>query len=114
MATDQRLKPGDIVLVEIPLSDGHEQHGLRPAVLVTSVVLDLATAIPLTANQEALGFPHTLEIKPTKANGLAFSSVALLYQIRALDEKRCQRRLGKLNRDVFIKVLRGLKTYLGL
>ena len=114
MATDQRLKRGDVVLVEIPLSDGHEQHGLRPAILVTGPIRGLVTAIPLTTNQEALNFPSALEISPSKSNGLAYPSVALIYQIRAIDRKRCRTKLGRLSRSDVASLLKELKSYLGL
>ena len=44
--------------------------------------------IPLTSNIQALRFPHTIEIKPSKKNNLDSISVGLIFQIRALDKKR--------------------------
>lgn len=35
------MEEGDIYLVEIPLSEGHEQAGLRPAIIVQAVDFDL-------------------------------------------------------------------------
>ena len=78
MEANKGLNPGDVVLVGLPLSNGHEQHGLRPGILITGLTRDLVTAVPLTTNNEALFFPHTLSVKPTKNNGLSFSSVALI------------------------------------
>ena len=114
MATNQELSPGDVFLVEIPTSDGHEQHGLRPSILITRVTKGLVTAVPLTTNREAISFPYTLIIKPTKDNGLAFSSIVLIYQIRALDCKRCQKKLGRLSKVDFAKIQNELKKYLDL
>lgn len=114
MGQDQRLKPGDVVLIEIPLSNGREQHGLRPAVIVASPVRGLVTAVPLTTNREALNFPHTLEVSPSKTNGLAYMSTALVYQIRAIDQKRCRSKLGRLSRSDFSNLLKKLRLYLNL
>ncbi|MEK7622032.1 MAG: type II toxin-antitoxin system PemK/MazF family toxin [Patescibacteria group bacterium] len=114
MATDQGLSPGEVVLVEIPSSGGHEQHGLRPIALITGVTMGLITAIPLTTNEEAISFPHTLTIKPSKDNGLSFVSTALVYQVRALDCRKCQEKLGKLSKNDFLKIQHELKKYLNL
>lgn len=114
MAKNQRLTPGDIVIVSLPSSDGHEQTGRRPSIVITSVTKEVITAIPLTTNKSALYFPHSVSIKPTDLNKLSFESVALVFQVRALDVKRCESRLGKLDKEVFKKILKELRQYLGL
>jgi len=47
------MQEGDIYLVEIPLSGGHEQAGQRPAIIVQAVGLEkLPTVliVPLTSS----------------------------------------------------------------
>ena len=114
MATDLRLKAGDTILVEIPVSNGHEQYGTRPAIVVAKATRGTITVLPLTTNEEALLFPHTLPIKPSPVNGLNSFSVALIYQIRVLDLIRCKRKLGTLSRTDYFLVRKILKKYLAL
>jgi len=114
MAKDQGLAPGDVVVMELPSSDGHEQSGMRPSIVITSVTKGVVVAIPLTTNKSALDFPHSIFIKPTKINKLAFESVALVLQVRSIDIKRCASKLGKLENNDFKKIKSELKKYLGL
>lgn len=90
------MKKGEIWLIELPHTNGHEQMGLRPIVIIKETVADIVIVVPFTSNLQALRFPHTLEIKPSKENGLTDMSVALIFQIRAIDKKRLVRKLGEL------------------
>ena len=40
------MKAGEIYVVEIPELGGHEQNGVRPAVVVACVAKSIATIIP--------------------------------------------------------------------
>jgi mRNA-degrading endonuclease toxin of MazEF toxin-antitoxin module len=60
---------GDIYLVEIPGSGGHEQQGIRPAIIVqTSENIEkvpTVLVVPFTTQIKASNFPFTpLEIMP--------------------------------------------------
>src|SRR3990167_709054 len=103
------MKRGDIVLVEIPNVDGHEQHGFRPAIVVGPLVANTIVVIPLTTNIEALRFPYTHIISPNGSNGLKGKSIALIFQIRAIDKKRVIRKIGKLNKKELNNTLKILK-----
>lgn len=94
------MKKGEIWLVEIPPTNGHEQSGLRPVLVLSPIEANVAIIIPFTSNMSALRFPHTLEIHPTASNGLNAISVALVFQIRAIDKKRLQRKVGALSSDL--------------
>lgn len=92
------MKKGEIWLVELPEGKGHEQKGLRPA-LVVGGANGITTAIPLTKNVERLKFSHTLLIEPSKDNGLTEASVALVFQISSLDETRFKKQLGWIPKE---------------
>ena len=47
------MKPGDILVVDIPELETHEQGGLRPAIIIKQVSKAIATIIPCTANKLA-------------------------------------------------------------
>ena len=90
------MKKGEIWLVELPSADGREQVGSRPAIIIAETEV-VNIILPLTSNIQALRFPHTIEIKPSKKNNLNSISVGLVFQIRALDKKRFKNKLGELD-----------------
>ena len=92
---------GDIYLVEIPASQGREQQGLRPAVIVQTEddmdKIPTVLIIPFTTQIKALNFPFTFAVEPDTKNNLTSSSVALVFQLRAIDKKRLKNKIGSLN-----------------
>ena len=58
---------GDIYLVEIPASGGHEQQGVRPAIVVqTSENIEkvpTVLVVPFTTQIKAANFPFTFVIE---------------------------------------------------
>lgn len=91
------LVPGTIVTVDLGNAPfGHEQSGLRPAV-VLSEQNGVVIMIPLTTNTTALRFSATYAIDDDKENGLTAPSVALVFQIRAIDVSRIFKRLGTVS-----------------
>lgn len=105
------MKKGEIWLVEFPSTNGHEQTGSRPVIILADTESNISIVIPFTSNLQALRFPHTLEIKPTKGNGLIALSIALIFQIRAIDKKRLTKKIGELDNpnlkevDAILKML---------
>ena len=97
---------GDVLRIEFPYppSDaGHEQAGRRPAIAVqtdvTSASLPTLMVVPLTGRLGALRFPHTIQVEPSKENGLTQTSVLLVFQLRAIDQKRILERIGHLEQN---------------
>ncbi|MBM4067263.1 MAG: type II toxin-antitoxin system PemK/MazF family toxin [Planctomycetes bacterium] len=95
------MKAGDIYLVEIPGSNGREQQGVRPAIIVqTTVNIDkvpTVLVVPFTTKIKAASFPFTFIIEPDASNNLTSTSVALVFQLRAIDKKRLKTKLGCLS-----------------
>jgi mRNA interferase MazF len=89
------LAPRDVVLADLGDTFGHAQAGTRPCVVV-SVANSMAILIPVTSNLDAIRFAHTVSMSSNKTNGLAAESIALLFQIRALDVRKIIRSLGRL------------------
>lgn len=92
------MNPGEIYWVQLPPVDGHEQFGRRPAIIIQDdsygQSLPLVLIVPLTGAVAPARFPGTVSIAPTAETGLRRPSVALVYQIRALDRKRIQEKAG--------------------
>lgn len=93
------MKKGEIWLVELTEATGHEQKGMRPA-LILGRANGLAVVAPLTTSMERLNLEYTHPLEPTPDNGLTQPSVALLFQIRALDEGRFRKKIGWIPTDV--------------
>ncbi len=111
------MREGDIYLVEIPASGGHEQAGLRPAIIIQATGLEkLPTVliVPLTSKIKAADFPFTFIIEPDQSNNLNVSSVALVFQLRAIDKRRIKNKLGELKQDKLEILRQNLKKIMGL
>src|SRR5687768_9914398 len=102
----------DVELPPPPGGQGREQTGFRPA-LIVSVEPDpgnpLCMIVAFTSNMRTLHFPHTLEVMPSPRNGLSKPSVALVYQLAALDRNRVVRRRGILEMESLAQVDRIIK-----
>ncbi len=77
------------------LSDGkgHEQKGERPAI-VLGKANGLVVVVPLTSNADMAKFPYTHVVNPAPENGLNCHSIALVFQLIALDKSRLKHRMG--------------------
>ena len=106
------MRKGEIWLVEIPTTNGHEQTGKRPVAILADTEPNIAIIIPFTSNLQALRFPHVIEVNPSKENGLAAKSIALVFQIRAIDKKRLINKIGLLEISIINKIDKMLKNLL--
>ena len=86
---------GDIYYADFPQSSHHEQAGRRPAIVVADIPpTNMVVVIPLTRTLEASELPYARRLALSAENGLAEESIALLFQIRALDKRRFGEKLG--------------------
>lgn len=102
------IHPGDIVLVNLPLHEpkGHEQEGLRPAIIVAvptgHLRYPVVIVVPVTSqtgswsNQNPVLY-HQI---PHGTGGLPRLSVALIDQVRAIDVRRITTYLGTLEQQL--------------
>ena len=90
---------GDVLLVNLPSSDKREQSGRRPAVAVQTDVAGepMVMAAPITSNLNALRFEFAVKIEPSNENGLTQTSIAMIFQMRAIDKSRIVKLIGKLS-----------------
>ena len=106
---------GDIYIIKFPSADSHEQEGIRPAVIIIDFPeLPIAQIVPLTTNLKAKRFKNILIIEPDNDNNLNHKSIALLFQLRAIDKKRLDKKIGKLINEDIKKLKDGLKSMLKL
>lgn len=117
------LKARDIVIARFPQSDpqGHEQEGIRPAVVlglpssIGTPRFDLVLITPMTTAKNQPWIVENTRLYPILiegVGGLPNSSVALLDQTRFLDTTRVLRRLGQLTFEEYTPILEGMKSML--
>jgi mRNA interferase MazF len=114
---------GDILLIMLPTHApaGHEQEGLRPAVVVglperagqprfsTLLVIPLTTQEGTWSKKAPLLYPRLRG----GAAGLPRPSIALLDQVRSIDARRVSSYLGSLTGKEFQPIKEGLKQIFG-
>jgi len=93
------MKKGEIALVELPQIGGREQYGTRLSIIMAAPTPEILIIIPLTSNKSALRFPFTLLLQPSSANGLSEESIALIFQLRAVDKCRAAQKIGTLEKE---------------
>jgi mRNA interferase MazF len=108
------VKKGDIWVVTIPVTDGHEQYGTRPVIVLADTPSSIVVGIPCTTNIRALRFPYTVSMTASAHNGLTDDSIALVLQIRAIDKKRLHQKVGSVEKEVLQKIEGELRRRLGL
>jgi mRNA interferase MazF len=108
---------GDIHWVQLPAATSHEQGGRRPAVILPddhyAGGLPVALVAPLTTARAAMRFAGTTLIRPTAENGLPQTSVALVFQLRAIDRRRVQERIGHVGTAVLQEMFTELDKLTG-
>ena len=95
------MKLGDICWMTPPPAGGHVQHGRRPGVVwqdgVAFPSLPTVLMIPLTSQPAALRFGACHLIQPSPRNGLSVPSVALVFQLAAVDLRDVGLKIGELD-----------------
>ena len=106
------MNKGEIYIVEFPQTNGHEQTGKRPVLILADTESNISIVVPFTSNIQALRFPHAIEVEPSKDNGLTSKSIALVFQIRAIDKKRIKKKIGVLETSIMKRIDKMLKNLL--
>jgi mRNA interferase MazF len=106
------MKKGEIWLVNIPSSRGHEQHGSRPIIITSNPEANIIAIIPLTTNLSYSRFDHTIKINPSHCNGLNEKSLALIFQVRAIDKNKLIKNIGIIENLTLEAINKKLKDFL--
>lgn len=111
------MRPGDVYMADLPQSDGREQSGMRPVLVLqddgyaghSPTVL----IVPTTGTLAATRFVGTILMPATPGNGLTKDSVLLVFQFRAIDRSRFGRRLGATEPAILAQVYQTLDRLTG-
>ena len=94
------VKRGDIYYADLSPVVGSEQGGVRPVLIVQNDVGNkyspTVIAAAITSQHQKAKLPTHIDINGVKS-GLAKASVVLLEQIRTLDKRRLQEKLGVID-----------------
>ncbi|MBA3767202.1 MAG: type II toxin-antitoxin system PemK/MazF family toxin [Acidobacteria bacterium] len=100
--------------VELPARGGHAQAGRRPAIIVQSITgLPTTLIVPLTSQLDALRFAGTVLVEADTQNGLRRASVALVFQLTAVDSRYITDRLGAISKEVLEEIWVGFDKITG-
>jgi mRNA interferase MazF len=106
---------GDVWLVSLDPTIGHEVRKTRPAVVVSSNIYNrynwLVVVMPLTSHETA-EYDQVL-VRPPEG-GVTSASVTLPDQIRAVDRHRLVKRLGRVEQGTIAAIDRSLRIVLDL
>jgi mRNA interferase MazF len=98
---------GEIWITNLDPTQGSEQAGVRPVIIFQNDLVSrfstTTIAIPLTTNQRRANLPLCLLI-PQGNGGLSQDSVALCFQMRALDKTRLISKIGQLSPEIIAQL----------
>ena len=112
-----RVERGTVVLVGLDPTQGHEQRGVRPCVVVSDPDVNAHQRFPLIAVVPITGTPGEGALYPRLTpgkSGLTKTSYALVDQLRSIDKRRIQRVFGQVDAAELGAIDQGMELFLGL
>ncbi len=111
-------KRGEIYLTALDPTLGREIQKTRPALVIQNDVSNRLTEItivaPITSTVRFPLNPVQVLLSADQTTGLAVVSVALLNQIRAVDQLRLIKKLGTVDEEILTRVDEAISISLGL
>ncbi|MCB9076408.1 MAG: type II toxin-antitoxin system PemK/MazF family toxin [Anaerolineaceae bacterium] len=112
------MKRGDIFEARLNPTEGSEQAGVRPVVIVSRDAINknssVIVVVPLTkATNVERNYPNNVTIAQGEG-GLTFESVLLGGQVRAISKSRLLQQRGTLSTETMRQVDRALRITLDL
>src|SRR2546422_698311 len=116
MASAVNAARGEVWQVNLNPTQGHEQSGIRPALIVSEDTFnngpaDLVIVVPITSVGK--GIPFHVEIKPPEG-GLTMRSFIKCEEIRCVSKQRLSQRLGEVSKRTIENVEDRIKIVLDL
>jgi len=110
------VKEYSMYYADLGIPEGHVQGYRRPAIVIKALnELNMCIIIPLTSNLESQRLPYTVPIKKTNSTNLKEDSVALVFQLRIIDNKNIiSNEIGKLEEYQIGKIKAMIKDMLAV
>lgn len=100
---------GDIIWADLNPTQGHEQTGKRPVLILSHNVFNKKSgtviAVALTSQPQKAGFPLTIELKGKQSLKKSWVKIS---QIRTLSVLRLGKKLGNVTREEMDRIVEGL------
>lgn len=104
-----RILRGDIVWANLDPTQGHEQAGKRPVLILSHDIFNeksgTVIAVALTSQPQKADFPLTLKLKDEVARKLSWVKIS---QIRTLSTLRLGKKIGQVTDNELKAVIEGL------
>ena len=111
------IKRGEIYYADLSPVVGSEQGGVRPVLIVQNDVGNkfspTVIAAAITSQRDKNNLPTHIEVDARNC-GLAKDSIVLLEQVRTIDKRRLEERMGSLDTGDMGKVNQALSVSFGL
>ena len=108
------MNVGDIYWIRFPGGAGHAQFGRRPAIVLQNAAatakVSTVLVVPLTTQLASLRFPGTIFIETDQDNNLRRNSVALVFQLRAMDKISFDAKIGIVSPAIRKELIDALDT----
>jgi mRNA interferase MazF len=106
---------GSVYRVQFRPTVGHEIRKTRPAVVVSSDLMNehAATVLVMPITGGHFGYYHWIELTPPEG-GLTKPSSIVTEQIRSVDKRRLGRRLGQVSPDTIQRIEGAIRDHFGL
>ena len=109
-----RILRGDILWANLNPTQGHEQGGNRPVVIISHDVFNersgTVIAMAITSQPQLAGFPLTLKLDSSQ---LPKESWVKISQIRILSTKRLGEKIGRVSSEELALLVEGLNEIVG-
>lgn len=110
------MEQGDIYLTRLDPTEGNEQAGTRPVIIVSGASMNeaynLVWALPLSSKVKK--FASCLKLKKKPTNGLKSDSEVITYQIRSISKKRLLKKLGRVEKHELSQIMGNILEVLTL
>jgi mRNA interferase MazF len=111
-----QITRGEIWLVDLNPSKGHEQAGKRPCLIISVDLFNqgaagLVVVLPITSKEK--GIPFHVEIAPNNG-GLKVKSFIKCEDVRSISVERLDKCWGTVSSDILIVVEDRLRILMGL
>lgn len=110
-----RILRGDIHWANLGPTQGNEQQGRRPVLILSHEVFNdrsgTVIAVAITSQPQRAGFPLTLELS---AKTLPKPSWVKISQIRTFSVKRLGKKLGKATEEEIEMAVEGINEIIGI
>lgn len=117
LGANTEIKRGSILMVDLPLSNGSVQGGVRPVVVVSNnkgnKFSPVLVVVPLTSKTKKV-MPTHYTVSPSSKNGLSARSTALCEQILTVGKDTIKGFIGTLEAMDMGQINTKIKTSLAL